>query len=408
MKKLSAPFIYLAAMFVMGLTANIATTAYVIYRVDVVGMDALQLVLAGTALEASVFLFEVPTGIVADIFSRRLSTIVGIFITGFAILVEGLAPLVWVVLLSQALWGLGWTFVSGAFSAWITDEVGVEKVGDYFLRGRQMSLVGHLVAIPISVLIASHSLALTFIVGGLGRILFGVFLATRMPETGFTPVPKAERQGWHSMASQFHQGLALVRSRRVLMIFSVIALLLGLYSEAWDRLSLAFLLEQFRFPQFGGLQLTDVVWFGILDASILLIGIGASGLAKRRVDTTIADQITRALQAIYIGMVAAILVFVFADSFSWAVTALLIFSALRVVTFPLTDAWLNQHISSKLRATVLSMAGQVDAFGELAAGPVVGSIGRIFSMRAAIVSSALLLSPVVPLFRRIRRTVPED
>lgn len=392
----------------MGLTANISTTAYVIYRVDVVGMDALQLVLAGTALEASVFLFEVPTGIVADIVSRRLSTIVGVFITGLAILVEGLAPLVWVVLLSQALWGLGWTFVSGAFSAWITDEVGADKVGDYFLRGRQMGLIGHLVAIPISVLIASHSLALTFIIGGLGRILFGIFLAAKMPETGFTPVPKAERQGWTTMVTQFKEGVALVRSRQVLMIFSVIALLLGLYSEAWDRLSLAFLLEQFRFPLFGAIQLSNVVWFGILDASILLIGIAASGLAKRLVDTRIADQITRALQAIYIGMVAAILVFVFAESFYWAIAALFVFSALRVVTFPLTETWLNQHVSSKLRATVLSMAGQVDAFGELAAGPIVGSIGRLFSMRAAIVSSALLLSPVAPLFRRIRRTVQEE
>ena len=408
MKKFNASFIYVATMFVMGLTANISTTAYVIYRVDVVGMDALQLVLAGTALEASVFLFEVPTGIVADIVSRRLSTIVGVFITGLAILVEGLAPLVWVVLLSQALWGLGWTFVSGAFSAWITDEVGADQVGDYFLRGRQLSLIGHLVAIPISVLIASHSLALTFIIGGLGRILFGIFLAAKMPETGFTPVPKAERQGWNTMVTQFKEGLALVRSRQVLMIFSVIALLLGLYSEAWDRLSLAFLLEQFRFPQFGGVQLTDVVWFGILDASILLIGIAASGLAKRLVDTRISDQITRALQAIYFGMVAAILVFVFAGSFYWAIAALLIFSALRVVTFPLTEAWLNQHVSSRLRATVLSMAGQVDAFGELAAGPIVGSIGRIFSMRTAIVSSALLLSPVAPLFRRIRRTIQKD
>ena len=73
MKKLNAALVYLLAMFTMGLTTKLVFTTHIIYRVQVVDMDALQLVLAGTALEVAVFLFEIPTGIVADIYSRRLS-----------------------------------------------------------------------------------------------------------------------------------------------------------------------------------------------------------------------------------------------------------------------------------------------------------------------------------------------
>jgi hypothetical protein len=40
-----------------------------VYFVTTVGMSPLQLVLVGTFMELTVFLFEVPTGIVADVYT---------------------------------------------------------------------------------------------------------------------------------------------------------------------------------------------------------------------------------------------------------------------------------------------------------------------------------------------------
>ena len=48
-----------------------------VYRITEASLDPLQLVLVGTVLEATVFLFEVPAGIVADVYSRKLSLIIG-------------------------------------------------------------------------------------------------------------------------------------------------------------------------------------------------------------------------------------------------------------------------------------------------------------------------------------------
>src|SRR2546425_12438180 len=61
-----------------------------VYFVKTVGMSPLQLVLVGTFMELSVFVFELPTGIVADVYSRRLSTIVGFLIMGLAMVFVGL------------------------------------------------------------------------------------------------------------------------------------------------------------------------------------------------------------------------------------------------------------------------------------------------------------------------------
>src|SRR5262245_65619797 len=94
-----------------------------IYYVQVVGMNPLQLVLVGTVLQITAFLFEVPTGIVADVYSRRLSVIVGELLIGLCFVIEGTVPMFAAILLAEIVRGVGGTFISGALSAWITDEI---------------------------------------------------------------------------------------------------------------------------------------------------------------------------------------------------------------------------------------------------------------------------------------------
>jgi len=401
-KKLDASFIYLLADFVTGFATKLMFTTYVIYRVQVVGLDPLQLVLLGTVLESTIFLFEIPTGIVADIYSRRLSTIIGMFLIGIGHAIEGLAPIFWVLLVSNFVWGLGTTFISGAFMAWITDEVGINKVGKVFLRGDQLSLLGNLVAIPLAVFISTRSLAMPFLIGGALLVALAIFLALFMPEKGFKPASNEERRGWRPMFNTFKAGIDLARSRPVLITFAVIGLFVGLYSEAWDRLAQPYLLQNFSFPSLNGFEFSTIQWFGILNVAFIVVGIAANEIAKRRVDTAHGPALLRALQSIYAGMVASMLFFSLTGQFYLAVGAMILFNALRSVSFPLTHTWVNQQIDSKIRATVLSMTGQIDALGELSGGPILGSIGRLVSLRAALIVSSLTLSPTVPLYQKIR------
>jgi MFS family permease len=86
-------------------------------------MSPLQLVLVGTVMEAAIFLFEIPTGVVADTFGRRRSIVVSFLIQGGATILLGSVPSFPVIAAAWALWGFGYTFQSGAYEAWITDEV---------------------------------------------------------------------------------------------------------------------------------------------------------------------------------------------------------------------------------------------------------------------------------------------
>jgi len=75
-----------AVQFVAGsLGDTLVWTLAPVYFVTVVGLSPLQLVLVGTFMELTIFVCEVPTGIVADVVSRKLSIVIGYLVMGAAI-----------------------------------------------------------------------------------------------------------------------------------------------------------------------------------------------------------------------------------------------------------------------------------------------------------------------------------
>ena len=73
--------------------------------------------------------------------------------------------------------------------------------------------------------------------------------------------------------------------------------------------------------------------------------------------------------------------------------------ALRSVRQPIFDAWLNQGLDPKTRATINSMGSQSDAVGQAAGGPALGLIGNA-SVPFALVVSGLLRLPSLLLYAR--------
>src|SRR4029450_10439086 len=112
---------------------SLTFTLSMVYQVQEVGLSPLQLVLVGTVLEASVFLGEVPTGIVADVYSRRLSILIGLALVGCGLALMAVPSFI-VILAAQVFWGVGYTFTSGAEQAWITDEIGAARAALVFVR----------------------------------------------------------------------------------------------------------------------------------------------------------------------------------------------------------------------------------------------------------------------------------
>lgn len=381
---------------------TIAITVIMVYQVTQVGLNPLQLVLVGTALEVTIFLLEIPTGVVADVYSRRLSVIIGYALLGIGIMIEGAFPIFAIVILAEMIDGVGYTFLSGAISAWLVDEIGQERASDAFLRGSQVSQIAGFVGIIVSVAIASINIQLAIVTGGALLVMLSIVLVFVMPENGFTRVPKSERESWSDLFSTFRAGVKLVRGRRILMVILLIALIYGAFTEGFDRLSTAHILTNFTLPPLG--QFDEIVWFGIISAVFTPVTLLATELLRRRVDLTSSRAVARVLSYVYGGMILSVLLFTLSQQFGLLLLGLWITGMLRTVAHPLMEAWINQHTESKVRATVLSIWGQTDALGQIAGGPIVGGIGLLAGVRVAISISALMLTPLIAVFNRTLKT----
>ncbi len=153
--KLSAYTVYLIFSGVTSLSGSLISTVNMVYQVETARLNPLQLVLVGTVLEFVAFVCQVPTGVLADIYSRRLAVILGTLLFGMAFVLEGSFPRFDVILVSQILFGIGATLSDGAEQAWITDEVGEMRIGHVFLRSTQVGLLAGLLGAIISVGLAS-------------------------------------------------------------------------------------------------------------------------------------------------------------------------------------------------------------------------------------------------------------
>jgi DHA3 family tetracycline resistance protein-like MFS transporter len=389
-------YLFLSGSFPLFFTMMAMISA--IYRVETAGLNPLQLVLVGTVLELSVFIFEIPTGIVADMRSRRLSVIIGYFLIGLGLMVEGAFPLFGTILLAQVIWGIGATFTSGAEEAWLADELGEEGLSQVYLRGSQLAQIGTLIGIGASVALGQIALALPIFAGGFLIVLLAVFLWLFMPETNFTPAGKTERSNWQNMGATFKNGMTVVRGQRILVLILAMTFFFGLSSEGLDRLWEAHFLANITFPSLANLSV--VTWFGIINVVGLLLNLGLTEVVRRRIDTDNNSTAVLYLLLMNVGYILSLVVFALAVSFPVGLISIWSVGVFRRIGGPVFAAWTNKKLQPGSRATVLSMRGQLDAIGQFIGGPIVGALGTIFSLRVSLLGVALFVSPVLWLYRR--------
>lgn len=225
---------------------HLVFTINAIYYVSQAGLNPLQLVLLGTIMELAILVFEIPTGLVADFFGRKKSFVIGTFIIGLAHLLEGSFPTFWAIAIGAALWGIGWTFISGAETAWIADELENKDLDDVFLKGARYSSLGSFIGIIISVLLAIlFTVQMAILIAGGLLILIATISSRIVPETKFVPIAREETTSLHQMQTAIKNGINQIKGNPVLIGLAVITLFGGLASEGFDFGELI-LLKAFR------------------------------------------------------------------------------------------------------------------------------------------------------------------
>lgn len=370
-------------------------TLNAIYYVTQADLNALQLVLIGTIMEVSVLLFEMPTGLFADHYGRKRSLAIGTFVVGFAHILEGSIPEFWAIAVASALWGIGWTFISGAEQAWIADELDGENLEGTFLRGSQFSSFARFAAIVVSVAIAAiWSVQTAILVAGVMLIILAIWAFINLPETKFVKVTREKGvSGITHMMTTIKFGMSQIRGNTILVSIAMVTLLWGLASEGFDRLYGAHFITDYDLSESD-----SVYWFGTFYAIAFLLNIVVLKFVEKHVEGRYANVLllTNAV------LVSTMIVFAWTGQFWLAVAMYWVTSALRNVNYPLISIITNERLQSKGRATTLSMFGQLDAFGQIAGGPLVGLLALYTSLAGGITTSALLILPVLYFLWRMK------
>jgi len=399
MRRLDAHGVWLLYGGLEAFAFGLGWTVAPIFFIRELDFSPLELVLAGTALELAYFAFEIPTGIVADTYGRRLSVIVGILGLGIGFVATGLASGVGVVFVAAAFMGFSWTFKSGAEEAWITDEVGVENSGRSFQAGAQATRVGSLLGIGGAVGLALIDLRLPIVVGDFVLVALAGLLGVVMPETNFRSARREDVSALASMAGTARQGGGLIRRQPILLLIVGIGFFLGVSDEGFDRLWEAQFLVEVGVPGFAGLD--QVVWFGILAAGAIALSIVVAQPLARRFSTMGPASMARALLVFDALRIAGLVAFALAGSFAFALAAFWGARLTRSLAGPVHSTWLNANVEdSTVRATVISMTNVFGSAGEWGGGPALGGIGNAFGVRAAIAGAALALLPALGLYGR--------
>jgi DHA3 family tetracycline resistance protein-like MFS transporter len=392
--KFNAYFIYLLIAAVVALGQGTVWMVSSVYQVEMVKLTPLQLVLVGTVLELVTLLCQVPTGALADLYSRRLSVILGYSLMGASYLFQALVPRFEAILLAQIALAAGFSFIGGAEEAWVTDEIGDERAGKAFLRATQWGLLGSLLAAPLSLTLANlFQLNIPMIVGASILLLLGLFLLFFMPENHFRRASRVERKTLQMLGRQMINGGKAVRASAMLWCILGTTLFAALASEGFDRLWTAHFLQDFILPALWGLK--SVTWFGIISVGSTLLALIATELINRYLDTGKPRAVIGGLFALNILLMVSTALFGLVSNFYLAMGAFWLASVVRAVRTPLHAAWMTQYTDPRERATIFSFDGMVDPIGQIAGGPLVGVIGERFSLRAAMVAVSIIMAPIL-------------
>src|SRR5204862_6386999 len=189
----------------------------------------------------------------------------------------------WAIVLLWAFWGLSCTFTSGAYEAWISDEIGAENVGSLFLRGRRFGYLGSVIGLAVQVAIGVISLRWGVVFGGAVTFACGLACIFVMPESGFRRRPRAKRASTLAELSTTALGGArFAWTQPVVLLLVGVELFMGMSSEAFDRLKEAHFLRDIGLPALG--HLDPVVWFGIFWLVGMVFGYIALGRLIRRLE----------------------------------------------------------------------------------------------------------------------------
>jgi len=398
---------YLTSSALFTLATSLIWATNTIFLMQVGGMTIFQVMLVNSTFSVAQAVFEVPTGVVADTIGRKASYLLAIGTILVATVLYVVTPVLgwgfWGFVGASVLIGLGFTFQTGAVDAWLVDaldHVGYTQTKErVFAWGSMTFGAAMLVGSLLGGLLGQINLSVPFIVRAGLLVAAFVVVAVLVTDLGFEPRPLKFSTFGEESRKVFDAGVKYGWRDRVVRPLLFVSLVGGVFYMygfySWQ-------------PYVLGILGRNAVWLlGVVQAGISATGIignalvePAMRLVKDRDPSRVLfwAAVTETALVIGIGLVGLTAGWHGVTPAAVAIGLWLAWGLVFGVAGPVRQAFINAHIPSAQRATVLSLDAFFGDAGGARGQPALGWVSGQTTIGLGWLIGSVFLGITAPLY----------
>jgi len=342
----------------------------------------------------TMFLFEVPTGAIADIFGRRFSYLLSCLVTAAGFLFYGFSSTLAGFMLAEAILALGATLTSGALDAWFVDSLkfyGYQgSFHNFFARQARILNGATIFGALAGGYLGRLNLAYNWFVAGFGFLLVAWLASRLMKEEYFQPNGngiKVILSDFREVAgSSFHYG----KSSKAFVLLVLIGV----------GVSIATMAPNMQWQPVFRRYFNDPALFGWLWAAMSVAVIIGNTLVPWLAKKLPGQKWVFALALLVIGV--GVIITPWASGLLITLLFFLFHEMGRGVLRPSLDAYLNRIIPSNWRATLLSIYSMTTTGGAALGLLISGYLAERYSIPLTWSLAGGLLLLLIPISLKLK------
>ncbi|MCX6782127.1 MAG: MFS transporter [Candidatus Magasanikbacteria bacterium] len=336
------------------------------------GLNLFEANLVNAAYFIALFLCEIPTGAIADVFGRKRSYVLSCLIHGLSLFVYSQSTTLYGFMIAEIIGAVGFTCASGAFQAWLVDSLkhygGGNQYMPIFARAEQLAALVGIIGAFVGSYLFGIDINLPWLIGGVIFTFTGIFAYFSMREDYFERSEKTIAEYWREFINTIARSAKHARSNANFrfLIFASLFQFCAIQAPNmhWQLL-------------FSGLT-GDKKWLPYVYTAIaisMIIGYSIARSASKRI---INERTAISTVQIIIGLGIALSGMM--NLLPWAISVFLIHEVARGMYKPLRDAYLNDNIPSAERATLISFEAMSQHIGGVIGLVVSGIVAECVSI----------------------------
>ena len=342
------------------------------------GLSMFQVFLLQAVFSVVIVISEVPSGYMADIIGRKASIVIGSILATAGVGTYSLSYGFWGFLFAEVFLGLSGSFISGADSALLYDSlIEMKCAGDYKKIEGRLTAVGNFsegIAAIFGGLLALISLRTPF--------YFETAITFLMIPFAFSLVEPAR----HKLDNSEGNLKSILKIVKYSLHDHAEVKWLIMYSSAMGVSILTMVWFVQPYLKLVGLPLAlfGIAWAG------LQFSVGIFSFYAHRIEIFVGRKRTLIL-LVLLTAAGYFLLSIFQSI--WAIIFIVMLYFVRGITYPVLKDYINQTITSDIRATVLSVSSLVRRLFFSVFGPIIGWVSDLYSL-----STAFMLCGIIFLF----------